>query len=100
MFFIPGLIVHKRGVEAPGKALGEGGAGHLGRPVVVGGVAVAGQGVLGEWLHQPVELCRPETSLAEVRACIEQVALPLSPFCSAVLEPNLKGDFLQFCQIT
>ena len=57
--------MHKRGVEAPGKALGEGGAGHLGHPVVVGGVAVASQGVLGERLHQPVEL-GPETALAEV----------------------------------
>ena len=82
--------MHKRGVEPPGKALGEGGAGHLGRPVVIGGVAVASQGVLGERLHQPVEL-GPKTSLAEVRACIQQVALSLSPFCSTVLEPNLKG---------
>ena len=57
--------MYKRSVEAPGKSFGEGGAGHLGRPVVVGGVAVAGQGVLGEWLHQPVEL-GPETALAEV----------------------------------
>ena len=69
MLFIPGLIVHKRGVEPPGKALGEGGTGDLGRPVVIGGVAVARQGVFRERLHQPVEL-RPETTLAEVRACI------------------------------
>ena len=98
MFFLPGLIVHKRGVEAPGKALGEGGAGHLGCPVVIGGVAVASQGVLGEGLHQSVEL-RPKTSLAEVGACIEQMALSLSPFCSPVLEPNLKEASVQSRQI-
>ena len=86
---VPGLIVHKRGVEAPGKALGEGGAWHLGRPVVIGGVAITCQGVLREWLHQPVEL-GPETALAEVWACIEQVTFAFSPFGSAVLEPNLK----------
>ena len=95
---IPGLIVHKRRVEAPGKSFGEGGAWHLGCPVVVGGVTVACQRVLGEGLHQAIELSRPKTSLAKVRAGIEQVSLPLSPFCSPVLEPNLKGGVFSFAR--
>ena len=62
--------MHKWGVEAPGKAFGERWTWHFGGPVVVRRVAVARQRVLGEGLHQPVEL-GTEASLAEVRAGVE-----------------------------
>ena len=85
--------MNEGGVEAPGEPLGEGGGGHLGRPVVVGGVAVASKTVLRERLHQSVEL-RSEPSLAKVRAGINQMSFPLPPFCPSVLEPNLKESWL------
>ena len=59
--------MHERRVQAPSEALGQGGGGDLGRPVVVAGrrVAVAGQAVLREGLHQPVKL-GAETAFAKV----------------------------------
>lgn len=80
--------MHQRRVEAPGEALGEGGGGHLGRPVVVAGVAVAREAVLGERLHEAAVKLRPEP-FPKIRVG-QQVSLPLSPFCPPVLEPNLK----------
>ena len=62
--------MHKWGVEAPGKSFGERWTWYFGGPVVVRRVAVARQRVLGEGLHQPVEL-GTEPSLAEVRAGVE-----------------------------
>ena len=80
--------MHQRSVEAPGEALGEGGGGHLGRPVIVAGVAVARQAVLGERLHEAAVKLRPEP-FPEVRVG-QQVSLPLPPFCPPVLEPHLE----------
>ena len=80
--------MHQRGVEAPGEALGEGGGGNLGRPVVVAGVAVARQAVLGEGLHEAAVKLRPEP-FTKVRVG-EQVSLPLPPFRSPILEPDLE----------
>lgn len=75
-----GVDVHR--VEE-GEALGgqRGGREALGRPVVVRVARV--HVVVG--LHEPVEL-RPEAVLAQLGLL---VALPLSPFGPAVLEPNL-----------
>jgi hypothetical protein len=42
-----------------------------------------------EWLHQPVEL-GPKAALAKVRAGVDEVSLPLTPFRPPVLEPNLE----------
>ena len=77
-------------VEPPGESLGQAGTWYLGGPVVIGGVAVASQRVLGEGLHQPVEL-GTEAALAEIRAGVHEVALPLPPLGSPVLEPDLRG---------
>ena len=81
--------MHQRSVEPPGEPLGQAGAGHLGCPVVVGGVAVAGQRVLGERLHQTVEL-GSEASFAEVCRGVHQVSLAFPPLGTAVLEPDLR----------
>ena len=78
--------MHEGSVETPGETLGEGGRGHLGGPVVVARVAVGGEAVLGEGLHQTVEL-RPEP-LPEV-SVLQQVPLSLPPLRPPVLEPNL-----------
>ena len=80
--------MHQRGVEAPGEALGEGGGGHLGRPVVVAGVAVAREAVLREGLHEAAVKLRPEP-FPEVRIG-QQVPLPLPPFSPPILEPHLE----------
>jgi len=82
--------VHEGSVEAPGKALGEGGGGHLGGPVVVGRVSVSGQALLVERLHEAVEL-GPEPALAEVRAGVDEVAFALAPLGAPVLEPHLRA---------
>ena len=81
--------MNEGGVEAPGEPLGEGGGGHLGPPVIVGGVAVARKTVLRERLHEAAEL-RSESSFAEIRACIDKMSLPLPPLCSSIFEPDLK----------
>jgi len=79
--------VNEGGVETPCEPLGEGGRGHLGCPVIVCGVAIAGKAVLGERLHQPIEL-RSESTLTEVRAGIDQMSFSLPPLCPPVLEPD------------
>lgn len=79
--------MNEGGVETPGEPLGEGGGGHLGGPVIVGGIAIACKAVLGERLHQPIEL-RSESALTEVRTGIDQMSLPLSPLCTPVFEPD------------
>ena len=83
--------MHERGVQPPGEPLGEGGGRDLGRPVVVAGVPVAGQTVVGEGLHEPVEL-GAEPALAEVGAGVDEVALTLPPLSATVLKPNLKQN--------
>ena len=81
--------MHEGRVESPGEPFGEGGGGDLGRPVVVGGVAVAGQALLVEGLHETVEL-GPESALAEVGAGVDEMTLPLTPLGPSVLEPDLQ----------
>jgi len=83
--------VNEGGVETPCEPLGEGGRGHLGCPVIVCGVAIAGKAVLGERLHQPIEL-RSESTLTEVRAGIDQMSFSLPPLCPPVLEPDLNFE--------
>ena len=80
--------MHQGGVEAPGEALGEGGGGHLGRPVVVARVAVASKTLLREGLHQAAVKLRPK-AFPEVRIG-QQMPLPLPPFRPTILEPHLE----------
>ena len=70
------------GIQSPWKWFGAERAGHLGGPVVVGGVA--GVKTIVERLHESIEL-RPEAAFERLH-----IAFAFTPLGTAVLEPNLK----------